>query len=62
MGQDTSVDQNDSFWDENSQMWLRRSGVARWREVLAERTAERDANPEVFTELRERFGLPPQTA
>lgn len=56
MEPDTSVEQQDDlFWDEQSQMMLRRSGVARWRAVLAERAAARAGRSEERLALRARL-------
>jgi hypothetical protein len=59
MEPNVSTNQDDRYWDEGTQMWLTRSGKARWRERLAERAAERAAHPEVYAELREKFRLGP---
>jgi hypothetical protein len=52
-------EQNDLFWDEGTHMWLRRSGAARWRQILAERAAWREAHPEQRRALLTRLGLDP---
>ena len=48
---------DDWFFDEHQQGWLRHSGVARWRTILAEHAANRD--PQARAQLLERLGLDP---
>jgi len=60
MEPDTSVEQqDDQFWDEQSQLTLRRSGVARWRRVLAERAEAREGRSAETAAFRERLRLGP---
>lgn len=49
--------QDDLFWDEGTQMMLRRSGVARWRERLAAAKTAREEHSADFEALRQRLGL-----
>jgi hypothetical protein len=51
--------QDDTFWDENSQMVLRRSGVARWRQVLADRATERAAHADEVAAFVDRLRAGP---
>jgi hypothetical protein len=54
---------DDWYFDEQMQRWLRDSGRARWRRILAERRAQRVAHPEVGDRWRrefcQRLGLDP---
>ncbi len=60
MEPDTSApQQDDTFWDEKSQMTLRRSGVARWKQKLADRDQQRAARTDEITALRDRLRLGP---
>lgn len=56
MEPDTSVDQQDDlFWDEHQQRWLSRAGVARWKTVLAERSAFRAEHAGELAAFREQL-------
>ncbi len=46
---------NDWFFDPAQQMWLRHSGKARWRKILAERRVYREAHAAEFEAFRERL-------
>jgi hypothetical protein len=48
---------DDWFFDEHQRRWLRHSGVARWRTILAENAANRDL--ETRAALLKRLGLDP---
>lgn len=48
---------DDWFFDKDQQRWLRHSGKARWRRILAERDANRD--PQAHAALLERLGMDP---
>jgi len=63
MEPDTSVEQQDDlFWDEKSQMTLSRSGVSRWRQVLADRRTERAEHADELTAFREQLRRGPAQA
>ncbi|GAA0494539.1 hypothetical protein Ade02nite_20120 [Paractinoplanes deccanensis] len=61
MREPANLGPDDWFFSEQCQQWLRHSGVARWRQVLAERRAYREAHPDRYDDLRRRLGLPPRT-
>ncbi|GIM88718.1 hypothetical protein [Paractinoplanes toevensis] len=48
---------DDWYFDEHSQRWLRHSGRARWRRILAEKAAWRAEHPEELARLRGRFSV-----
>ena len=63
MEPDTSVEQQgDEFWDEKSQMTLSRSGMARWRQVLADRAVVRAEHADEIAAFREQLRRGPAQA
>ncbi len=48
---------DDWLFDAALQMWLRHSGKARWRKILAERRTHREAHAAEYEALRARFKL-----